>query len=242
MNKENQKPGCRSQKSMEVQSPTDEFIYWSVDHESGLIQGPLDLEFVRGKILHLTLAPRQLALHFQDGRLCTVFMEGVHVLRVGKCEGDLPPESQLVFLAADQPLAFQWDRGRAVWIPAGENQQRKLPLKGRCTCHINGPDPFYATFLSGATGVDEKFTLRVIETYVLSQIEKVIRQVSADRALLDSELESVLTQLLPEDINPALAQAGLLCSDLALQPTVPTGESVQETAGQSAAVGLNRGQ
>jgi hypothetical protein len=141
MNAENRKPGCQNQKAMDVQSPADEVVYWSIDHQAGLIQGPLDLEFLRGKILHLTLAPQQIALHFQYGTLCTVFMQGIHVLRVGKCEGDLPPESELVFLAADHPLAFQWDHGRSVWISAGENQQRKLPIKGRCTCHINGPDP-----------------------------------------------------------------------------------------------------
>jgi hypothetical protein len=52
----------------------------------------------------------------------------------------------------------------------------------------------------------------------------------------------VLTQMLPDDINPALAQAGLLCSDLVLQATVPTGEKLQETAGQSKAAGINRGE
>jgi hypothetical protein len=241
LNSQDGKSGCRSLKTLEVQSPADDVVYWSIDPSSGIIQGPLDLEFMRGKVLHLTLAPQQVALHYQDGKLGTVFMEGVHVLRVGHCAGDLPPDSELVFLAADHPLAFQWNQGRWIWITAGEGRKRKLPIKGRCTCHINGPDPFYATFLSHTAGTGESFTLRVIETLVLSQIEKSVDQVCGERAMQDSELESILTQLLPEDINPALAQCGLLCSDLVLQPASVNKKSAPETTGQSEAVGLNRG-
>ena len=58
----------------------DNAMEWSIDGESGLVQGPLDLEFLRGKSILLSLERRQFALLVDDNSLQAVYLEGAHYL------------------------------------------------------------------------------------------------------------------------------------------------------------------
>jgi hypothetical protein len=237
----NETSGLKNVRACDTPSTLDDVVYWSVDSNAGVIQGPLDLEFIRGKVLHLTLMEDQIALHFQEGQLRRIFMEGIHVMRVGRLEGDLPPESALVFLASDRPLVLQWHHGEAVWLPADEKLQTRLPIRGSCTCHISGPEPFYATFLSHAEHTGEPFTTGVISSLILSQIEGILREFLLHDNLQLDDIKLLARKLIPDDLNPNLASYGLLCSQLELTCGPASTTRLPQTSGQFEAVRDNRG-
>ena len=62
---------------------------WSVDQELGLIQGPLDLEFMRGKRMLLALEQGQYALLVGDNSLKAVYLEGGKQSIAGTAGGGL---------------------------------------------------------------------------------------------------------------------------------------------------------
>ena len=57
--------------------PDDESVVdWSVRPDQGLVQGPLDLEFLRGRKVALSLEPGQVALLVCDDCLQAVYLDG----------------------------------------------------------------------------------------------------------------------------------------------------------------------
>jgi hypothetical protein len=227
---------------MEYQPTTSEMIFWSIDPADGTVQGPLDLSFMRGKVLHLTLTSGQVALHVESGQLSAIFMEGVHAMRVGRMAGDLSPASEIVFLSTDHPYTLQWEGEEAVWLPGDDGQKHETWIGGRCICHITGPESFYATFLRNAENDGAQFASRVIDSLVRSQIEKRVSAELATQQAPETELASVLAELTAADIDPALREYGLGCSHLEIHLVTLRGESVPQTAGHSATGRVQKGQ
>jgi len=226
----------------DLQTPSEDVIYWSIDPDEGLIQGPLDLGFMRGKLLHITLSPQQLALHVQSGELQAVFLEGTHALRVGPAQGQLPQESELLFLQMDHPLAFLWSGADSVWVPTQDDQQQELRIDGQCNCLISGPERFYATFLRNAESQGEPFMRRLIDTLIRSQCERRLGQELHGRPLTAEAVSTAATKLTPEDLSPELTKYGLCCSQLALQVTPSVKGKITHSTGQSAVGHVNSGQ
>jgi len=123
-------------------------LEWSVDAANGLIQGPLDLESMRGQKMSLVLEPNQMAFLMSDGQLLAVYLDGAHYLDVGKTEHQISPEAQLIFVALDAPLA-------------------------ECSVRVERPTVFFDTFLLGQESTDPKFVVRLLEQMIRGVFEKV---------------------------------------------------------------------
>jgi hypothetical protein len=199
------------QRTLEFQPSSQDVITWSVDETGDVVQGPLDLGFLLGKVLQLVLAPGQVALHIQAGQLRAVFLEGSHTLRVGRRDGELPPESEILFLSLTRPLTFAWKGQSAIWVPDTHGEPSELRLSGECICQITGPENFYNTFLR-----------------------------HAERQLGPEASAEELPHLTPADVSAGLAALGLRCRSLSVRPTGIARPAPGEIAGQSADSRVNK--
>jgi hypothetical protein len=232
----------RQQAEEQNQGTSSEVVYWSIDSADGTVQGPLDLGFMKGKVLHLTLAAGQIALQIRKGKLQTIFLEGVHARRVGNMTGDLEPNSELLFLALDRPFAFAWRGQDAIWLTDDQGDQYEMKISGEGACQIKGPEAFYAAFLRNAEHTGEPFAQRVIAALVRSQIEKKVNAEFDGSVQELTTLASNLGTLTPADINPLLSEFGLSCTMLSVQISSSSPTPAGQTTGQSADTRVNRSQ
>ena len=95
-------------------------------HRTGVVhvQGPLDLEFLRGRKMSLTLEPGQMALLIQEGGLKAVYLDGAHYLDVGHGPHQVPADSSLLFLAAERHINLNWSRQEPLEV--GKDQHQTL--------------------------------------------------------------------------------------------------------------------
>ena len=193
-------------------------IEWSIDPEKGQIQGPLDLEFLRGQKLSLHLAEGQQALLVKGGQLQAVYLDGTHYLDIGKNPRQVDPTCQLIFLALAEPLQLHWPRSGALqWGPAAHQT-----LIGNCALRIEWPSRFFSTFLQGHPNPDPGFTLRLIDQMVRGLFAEHLSACLGDGDELSAiELQARLTRLTPDDLNDDLNICGLQCSHLAVYTSAP---------------------
>lgn len=192
-------------------------IEWSIDPGKGLIQGPLDLEFLRGQKLSLQLAEDQQALLVEAGQLKAVYLDGTHYLDIGKSPRQVDPSCQLIFLALAEPLRLHWPRSSALqWGPAPHQT-----LIGHCNLRIEWPSRFFATFLQGHPNPDPGFTLRLIDQMVRGLFAEHLASDLAGGDPSAMEIQARLTRLTPDDLNDDLNACGLQCTHLAVYTSTP---------------------
>ena len=124
-----------------------EALEWNIDASAGRLQGPLDLQSMRGQKMSIILQPDQMAFLMGHGQLKAVYLDGAHYLDIGKRESQIHPDDQLVFAAFDEPLAG-------------------------CALRIERPSVFFETFLMGQETPDAKFAVRLIEQIVHGVLER----------------------------------------------------------------------
>jgi len=193
-------------------------IEWSIDMDKGCVQGPLDLEFMRGQKLSLVLAEDQQALLVHEGQLKTVYLDGVHYLEIGQGARQINPSCQLIFLALAEPLQLHWPRASALqWGPAAHQT-----LIGNCTLRIEWPSRFFTTFLQGHPNPDPDFITRLIDQMVRGLFTDHL-SAGLDGATGPSaiEIQARLTRLMPDDLNEDLNACGLRCTHLAVYTSAP---------------------
>jgi hypothetical protein len=215
--------------------PADEApVDWTVDPGQGWIQGPLDLEFLRGRCLALSLAPGQMALLVRENSLQTVYLDGGHLLDIGPGPEQIAPACGLIFLAGNGALNLHWNSDRPLRI----GREPGTALIGHCHLMVDGPQSFFDAFLRGPATIDPDFILRLVEQMVHGSLEEILADVcndSHDPGPL--EIQSRLTGLSPADVADELAACGLGCTNLAVYTAAPpmheglTAETVRETAG-----------
>jgi len=223
--------------------PVDEGpIEWTLDHRQGLIQGPLDLEFLRGRKISLALEPGQMALLIQDKDLKAVYLDGAHYLDIGHGNHQVPADSSLVFLAANRHINLNWSRQ----TPLELGHTCDEALIGGCSLAIDGPARFYRTFLDTPEMPDPEFLARLIDQMVRGILEDMLGTMfGSTETAGPAEIQSRLTRLTPEDLADDLAPCGLACVNLAIYTAAPPVENefvtagVQETAGHMDGVGHN---
>jgi len=193
-------------------------IEWSIDPDQGYVQGPLDLEFLRGQKLSLMLTEGQQALLVQDNQLKAVYLDGTHYLDVGKSPHQVDPACQLIFLALSKPLQLHWPRAKALqWGPAPHQT-----LIGNCNLHIEWPSRFFATFLQGHPDPEPGFTTRLIDQMVRNLFaEHLSTSINGEDELSAIEVQARLTRLSPDDLNEDLSCCGLRCTHLAVYTSAP---------------------
>jgi hypothetical protein len=223
--------------------PADEGpIEWTVDPRQGLVQGPLDLEFLRGRKISLALEPGQMALLLQDDDLKAVYLEGAHYLDIGRGNHQVPADGRLVFLAADRHINLNWPRNKPLHLGPGSREA----LIGGCSLAIDGPARFFRTFLDTPAMPDPKFLVGLIDQLVRGIMEDTLEAMfGSGGAAGPGEVQSRLTGLTPADLADDLAPCGLACVNLAVYTAAPPVENeyvspaVHETAGHLDGVGHN---
>ncbi len=201
-------------------------VEWSIEADKGLIQGPLELEFLRGQKMSLTLADGQQALLIHDGQLKAVYLDGAHYLEIGTGIRQVDPACQLIFLAADEPLQLSWPRANPLsWGPEAHQT-----LIGSCALRIAWPSRFFGTFLQGQETPDPGFAERLIDQMVRGLFEQLLAtDPTAGTLPPASETQARLTRLSPSDLNEELNACGLSCTHLAVYTSAPPIEDHQTT-------------
>lgn len=197
-------------------------VEWSVNPDQGLVQGPLDLGFLDGKRIALTLRAGQMALVVAQEELQAVYLDGCHVLAVGREDEDLSADSHLVFLDVNNGLDVGWTADEPLAGGAAGD------VIGNCTLYIEGPGRFFATFLAGVDDWNEEFILRVVRQATGSALERILKVVATD----PMGLQARLANLDPADLDEELAPLGLRCRRAALYTSAPPVESGADAAGQ----------
>ncbi len=228
------------QRTLEYQPSSQDVITWSVDESGDVVQGPLDLGFLMGKVLQLVLNAGQVALHVQAGEVRAVFLEGSHTLRVGRRDGELPPESEILFLSLVRPLAFAWKGQAAIWVPEADGEPSELRLAGECVCQITGPEAFYNAFLRHAEREGEELTFRVVDALIRARLEKHLGDLARERGLVPEASAEELPRLTPADVSEGLAALGLSCRSLSVRPAGGARPAPGEISGQSADSHVNK--
>jgi len=188
-------------------------IAWSVDSADGVLQGPLDLGFLRGRRLSLTLYEGQTALLLGEGRVQAVFGSGRHELEIGAGAKGIDPEWRLLFLVPGAGLAFRW----TAESPLRCGGEKGPSLIGTCLLDIADSRAFHDTFLAGAEALDPAFTLVLIDRLVQGLVAAWLQPLHPETARRSStELQTQLTGMGPEVLADELAPCGLVCRQLAL--------------------------
>ena len=207
----------------------DNAMEWSIDGESGLVQGPLDLEFLRGKRLLLSLEPGQFALLVEGNTLQAVYLDGGHQLEIGTGRNQVPTSSSLIFLAADQTIQLRWTKLDTVnW-----SNQHGLEIIGHCSLHLEAPARFYRSFLEKTTCWDEQSIHQAIDSVSRATLEAILESSFPDGQASEVEIQSRLMHLAAEEMDESLGGYGLTCSQVAVYTAVPPLEhNPGERAGQ----------
>jgi len=215
--------------------PADEGpLEWTLDHRQGLVQGPLDLEFLRGRKMSLALEPGQMALLVQEGDLQAVYLDGAHYLDIGHGAHQVPAGGKLVFLAADRHINLNWSHQDPLFLGQGNGPA----IIGGCSLAIEAPARFYRTFLNTPETPDPAFLTRLIDQLVRGVIEDFLGELFDGMASGPAEIQPRLTRLVPEELDDELAPCGLACVNLAIYTAAPPVDTEfgvevsQETAGQ----------
>jgi hypothetical protein len=213
----------------------DQPLEWSMDGRGSFLQGPLEMEFFRGRKVFLNLTEGQLALLVEQDDLRAVYLDGGHILDVGTRPGQVGIKSSLIFLAIDMLPVLRWTFGNPLALPGPARRH----IIGSCELLLNGPSRFHAAFLCDPANLAPEI--------LSDRIEKTVRQCLSDY-LVEScppdaegsaELQSILMNLQADVLSEELSGFGLTCNHLALytsDPPVegsPGGQAEHETAGHS---------
>lgn len=197
-------------------------IAWSVETGDGPLQGPLALEFLRGRRLDLFLAPGQVALLQDHARLRAVYLPGRHLLDVGDGPHALDPRWRLLFLAFGDGLALRW----TAETPLRCGVDGALAVIGTCELAIASPEDFHATFLAGVDRPEASFVLTLVDRLVQSAVAACLFPAGSDGPTPSStSLQARLTGLRPVDLAEGLAPCGLACRQLAVYTADPPVDS-----------------
>ena len=223
--------GLQSGRDWESLPPDEGPLEWTLDHRQGLIQGPLDLEFFRGRKISLVLEPGQLAMLVQDHELKAVYLDGAHYLDIGHGNHQVPAESKLIFLAIDRHINLNWSQETPLRLGTNGSEA----LIGGCSLTVDGPVRFYQTFLDTPEMPDPEFLTKLIDQLVRGILEDFLGTLFDPAAVPGpAELQSRLMRLAPEDLADHLLPCGLACLNLALYTAAPPVE--EEYVSQSSSM------
>lgn len=202
-------------------------IAWSVEAGDGPLQGPLALEFLRGRRLDLQLAPGQSALLLDAGRLRAVYGPGRHLLDVGDDPGALDPRWRLQFLAFGEGLSLRWTAGSPLRC-GGDDAPA---LVGACRVAITDPAAFHGTFLAGVEHPDTPLVLALVDRLVQAAVAARLSPDSTDGLpLTGPALQARLAALAADDLRESLAPCGLSGRALELQALVASADGAAARA------------
>ncbi|HPF34689.1 MAG TPA: hypothetical protein P5571_10380 [Candidatus Krumholzibacteria bacterium] len=199
----------RTPRAFELRPAVQDRFAWSADPDRGVVQGPLDVQGLHGKLVDLVLDRRQVALFDHGGPLQCVLLSGLHMLDLFHPDA-LLRGARLHIVELERPLVLTW--------------QRPLPVRGGArtaaglfVVRIVEPCAFHAAFLRDGRACDEQ-ALRTRLASLLPTFLAIRLTRCGDDLQDDARLTAAVASLDPRDLDADLAPYGLACDAVALQP------------------------
>ncbi len=203
---------------------------WSMEAEGPLVQGPLDMEFLRGQRMLLTLEEGQYGLLVHDGALKALYLDGCHHLDIGNRPDQVQTDSHLFFLSTSQPVEFRWTSTSEHGFTTSDGTQ----VIGRCSVRIEKPARFYHRILRNLSDWSPETVNSQLEPLVHQAFNNLLSQVCQLEWDHPGGLQSALMGLGASQLDEFLSEHGLFCESLAAYTAAPPVENWQnQTTGQS---------
>jgi len=204
---------------------------WSMEADGDMVQGPLDMEFLRGQHMSLTLELGQYGLLVRDGALTALYLDGSHHLDIGDQNDQVRTDSLLFFLTTEKSLDFRWttDNDQGFMTPDG------TPVIGRCTVRIEKPARFYHRVLRKLDDFSPENITECIKPLVHNAFKELLNELCEPGCDHSGGLQSSLMMLGAHQLDEHISEHGLYCVSLAAYTAAPPVENcTDQTAGQSA--------
>lgn len=202
-------------------------VAWNIDPANGVIQGPLDLCFLDGRLMHLVLKQGQVALMAARGGRRAFFREGSYLLRIGN--GGLPADGLLYFMHTDRTFDIPWEQ--IIPVPRNEHCDPATRLAaGSFDVRVESPIRFHAEMLDGRDGEGEGICRDVLAKVMPTLLTIRLAHACGREATPTSQRDTLAT-LRPDDMNPDLAPYGLVCTDLRIDQDFLDAQQPAPTAG-----------
>ena len=191
-------------------------VVWSIDPASGVVQGPLDLCFVKGRTLVLTLEEDQVAVYTVDGELQSVFLEGIHSLAVSREGSALEPGRSLIhFLHLLTPLDVPWRRHMPV-APVNVDDPTSRLAHGVFEINIIDPIKFHRAFLHGSEGETDQVCIDALAQLLPTFLSIHLSRICGPQATLEKQ-SLAMADLDPHDLDAVLAPYGIRCAGITVK-------------------------
>jgi hypothetical protein len=209
---------------------TDQFE-WTMEADGAMVQGPLDMEFLRGQHISLILEEGQYGLLVRNGALKALYLDGAHHLDIGQGNDQIKTDSLLFLLATDKNQDFRWTADS----DQGFVTRDGTPVIGRCTVRIEKPARFYHRFLRGLENWLPETITDHLEPLVHQAFNDLLTELCESGCDHAGGLQSSLMNLGAHHLDEYLSEHGLYCVSLAAYTAAPPVENcTHQTAGQSA--------
>ncbi len=204
---------------------------WSMEADGPLVQGPLDMEFLHGQRMLLTLDDGQYGLLVRQGALKALYLDGCHHLDIGRRPDQVQTDSQLFFLSTDIAVGFRWTGNRDQGYTTRDGTQVIV----RCSVRIEKPARFYHQVIRNLGD----YSPETVHGHLESLVHQAINDLLCEVCQLDLDhpggLQSSLMGLGASQLDEFLCEHGLFCESLAAYTAAPPVENwSDQTAGQSA--------
>ncbi len=208
-----------------------EKFQWSMEADGPMVQGPLDMEFLRGQRISLNLEMGQYGLLVRDGALKALYLDGAHHLDIGEQKEQIKTDSHLFFLTTEKSIDFRWTTESAQGFTAAGG----TPVIGQCSVRIEKPARFYQRVLRKLEKWSPEDINDCLRPLVNSAFKELLQDLTATACNHPGGLQSSLMMLGAHQLDEYLSEHGLYCVSLAAYTAAPPVEnSTDQTAGQSA--------
>ncbi len=203
---------------------------WSMEINGPTVQGPLDMEFLRGQRMLLTLETGQFGLLVRDDALKALYLDGCHHLDIGNNNDQIQTDSLLYFLSTDKPMEFRWTSNHDNCFTTDDGTK----IIGQCSVRIEKPARFYHRILRSLSDCSPKVLQQHLEPMIQKAFHNLLDQVCQMSWEHAGNLQSSLMDLGPSQLDEFLSEHGLFCDSLAAYTAAPPIENWQDqTSGQS---------
>ena len=208
-----------------------EKFQWSMEADGPMVQGPLELEFLRGQRMSLALGVGQYGLLVREGALKALYLDGCHHLDIGQKSGQINTDSLLFFLTTEKSIDFRWTTDGSEGFVAADG----TPVIGRCSVRIEKPARFYHRVLRKLNDWSPEAVENCLNPLVHKAFKDLLAEICETGCDHSGGLQSSLTSLGAHQLDDFLSEHGLYCVSVAAYTAAPPVENcTDQTAGQSA--------
>lgn len=183
---------------------------WNLDPRDGVVQGPMDIAFLRRGAFTLILEEGQVALMTVRGKVTAAYFSGAHLLEVGDEDTTVPGNGLLYFVHLDQQLVVPWRQHMPI-LPSAAWDEEARRAQGTFTVRVTDPVAFHASFLSDRGGEGEE-----ICRDALSHLLPTLMAIHLSQSPLDGSLAEAVAALDPAALDAELATYGVACTGMTM--------------------------